>query len=47
MKSTDLHVNTASRMFNIPPNQVTRDQRTAAKAINFGHSAGAQLDPSG
>ena len=32
----DIHTKTASEAFNIPLDQVTKDQRRAAKAINFG-----------
>jgi len=32
----DIHTKTASEAFNIPIDQVTKDQRRAAKAINFG-----------
>ncbi|MBI4468483.1 MAG: hypothetical protein HY650_04070 [Acidobacteria bacterium] len=32
----DLHRSTASQMFRVPIEQVTRDQRSAAKQINFG-----------
>ena len=32
----DIHTKTASEAFNIPLEQVTKDQRRAAKAINFG-----------
>lgn len=32
----DIHTKTASEAFNIPINQVTKEQRRAAKAINFG-----------
>jgi DNA polymerase-1 len=32
----DIHRRTASEIFHIPPEQVTTDQRRAAKAINFG-----------
>lgn len=32
----DIHTKTASEAFNVPINQVTKDQRRAAKAINFG-----------
>ena len=33
---TDIHTKTASEAFNIPIEQVTKDQRRAAKVINFG-----------
>lgn len=32
----DIHSKTASEMFNIPLNEVSKDQRRAAKVINFG-----------
>jgi DNA polymerase-1 len=32
----DIHRRTASEVFRVPPEQVTADQRRAAKAINFG-----------
>jgi DNA polymerase I len=32
----DIHAATASKVFQIPMNEVTRDQRSAAKAVNFG-----------
>src|SRR6185312_14507202 len=32
----DIHRATASKMFNIPPEQLTAEQRRAAKTINFG-----------
>jgi DNA polymerase-1 len=32
----DVHAETAARIFDIPPAKVTRDQRSGAKAINFG-----------
>ena len=32
----DIHASTASRVFNIPINQVTREQRSNAKTVNFG-----------
>ena len=32
----DIHTKTASEAFNVPIDQVTKDQRRAAKAINFG-----------
>jgi DNA polymerase-1 len=32
----DIHRATAAEVFELPPEQVTRDQRRAAKAINFG-----------
>lgn len=35
-KGEDVHQRTASEIFDVPLDQVERDQRTAAKAINFG-----------
>ncbi len=35
-KNGDIHAETASRMFGIPIDMVSRDQRSSAKAINFG-----------
>ena len=35
-RGDDIHRATASKMFNIPPDQLTHDQRRAAKTINFG-----------
>jgi DNA polymerase-1 len=32
----DIHLATASLMFNLPPEQISKDQRSAAKAVNFG-----------
>ncbi len=32
----DIHASTASKVFNVPMEEVTRDQRSAAKAVNFG-----------
>ncbi len=32
----DIHVATASKVFNLPMEEVTRDQRSSAKAVNFG-----------
>jgi DNA polymerase-1 len=32
----DIHTATASKVFNVPFESVTRDQRSAAKAVNFG-----------
>ena len=32
----DIHMSTASAVFNIPINQVTKEQRTNAKVVNFG-----------
>jgi DNA polymerase-1 len=35
-KGEDVHRRTAAEIFSVPPDQVTKDQRTAAKSINFG-----------
>ncbi|HEX9984173.1 MAG TPA: DNA polymerase I [Thermoanaerobaculia bacterium] len=35
-RGADIHRATASKMFNIPENELTHDQRRAAKTINFG-----------
>jgi len=35
-RGADIHRATASKMFNIPENELTADQRRAAKTINFG-----------
>lgn len=35
-RGADIHRATASKMFNIPEDQLTHDQRRAAKTINFG-----------
>jgi DNA polymerase-1 len=35
-KNEDVHRRTAAEIFGVAPEQVTRDQRTAAKSINFG-----------
>ena len=35
-KGTDLHTKTAADVFQVPMDQVSNDQRSAAKAINFG-----------
>jgi DNA polymerase-1 len=32
----DIHASTASKVFNVPLNEVTREQRSNAKAVNFG-----------
>ncbi len=32
----DIHTSTASKVFNVPINEVTREQRTNAKTVNFG-----------
>ncbi|MGQ9697164.1 MAG: DNA polymerase [Armatimonadota bacterium] len=36
VQSTDIHTRTASMMFNAPPDQVTKELRSKAKAITFG-----------
>ncbi|HAZ08710.1 MAG TPA: DNA polymerase I [Elusimicrobia bacterium] len=36
VQGEDIHRRTAGEVFHLPPNQVTADQRRAAKAINFG-----------
>ena len=35
-KGSDIHAETAAELFGVPPLEVTREQREAAKAINFG-----------
>jgi DNA polymerase-1 len=35
-KKFDIHTATASKVFHVPMDQVTKDQRSAAKAVNFG-----------
>jgi len=35
-EGADIHTRTASEMFDVPEDQVTKDERRAAKAINFG-----------
>ncbi|MDP2339631.1 MAG: DNA polymerase I [Deltaproteobacteria bacterium] len=35
-KNQDVHRRTAAEIFHLPPDEITSDQRTAAKAINFG-----------
>jgi DNA polymerase-1 len=35
-ENADVHTRTASVLFNVPPAEVTREQRTQAKAVNFG-----------
>lgn len=36
LDEADVHTRTASVLFEIPPEEVTREQRTQAKAVNFG-----------
>ena len=38
----DIHAFTASQIFNVPLEQVTREQRHQAKAVNFGIMYGQQ-----
>ncbi|WP_100614097.1 DNA polymerase I [Confluentibacter citreus] len=35
-KGEDIHASTASKVFNVPLNDVTREQRSNAKTVNFG-----------
>jgi len=35
-KGEDIHTSTASKVFNVPINEVTREQRSNAKTVNFG-----------
>ncbi len=35
-KGEDIHASTASKVFNVPLKEVTRDQRSNAKTVNFG-----------
>ncbi|HEX3082085.1 MAG TPA: DNA polymerase I [Candidatus Saccharimonadia bacterium] len=35
-KGMDLHATTAAELYNVPLDQVTKDQRAAVKAVNFG-----------
>ena len=35
-KNEDIHASTASAVFNVPINQVTKEQRSNAKVVNFG-----------
>lgn len=35
-KGEDIHTSTASKVFNVPLNEVTREQRSNAKTVNFG-----------
>src|SRR5690606_2410190 len=36
----DIHASTASKVFNVPLNEVTREPRSNAKAVNFGIISG-------
>jgi len=36
LRDEDVHASTASRVFNVPPNEVTPDMRRVAKTVNFG-----------
>ncbi len=42
LQNEDIHAFTASQMFNIPLDQVTREQRYQAKTVNFGIMYGQQ-----
>lgn len=42
IKNQDIHTRTASEIFNVPMDEVTRQQRSHAKAINFGLIYGKQ-----
>ena len=35
-KKEDIHASTASAVFNVPINQVSKEQRSNAKVVNFG-----------
>ncbi len=35
-KGHDIHTATAAKVFHLPPEEVSKDQRSAAKAVNFG-----------
>jgi DNA polymerase-1 len=35
-RGADVHAETAAGLFDLPPDEVTREQRTIAKAVNFG-----------
>ena len=41
-QGVDLHTNMAAKVAGIDPSEVTKEQRTAAKAINFGYLYGMQ-----
>ena len=41
---SDLHRETASRMFGVAPREITKEQRQGAKAANFGFSGGLGVD---
>ena len=36
LRDEDVHTSTASRVFNVPPSEVTSDMRRVAKTVNFG-----------
>ncbi len=36
LRDEDVHTSTASRVFNVPPGEVTSDMRRVAKTVNFG-----------
>lgn len=36
MNNEDIHASTAARVFHVPPEEVTREQRSNAKTVNFG-----------
>ena len=36
LNNEDIHLNTASEIFNIPLNEVSQQERSLAKTINFG-----------
>ena len=36
IRDEDVHTSTASRVFNVPPDEVTSDMRRVAKTVNFG-----------
>ena len=42
VKNQDIHTRTASEIFNVPMDAVSREQRSHAKAINFGLIYGKQ-----